>query len=211
MVLRLLLALLFTVLVVIGSGAVVYRGWQINNPTAPLPDVRSLVQSPEKIVAIVSKMTADDLTDAVTAAVTGEPQGKSPVMAMVKAVAPVVVPAPVPVPAPAPVIVAAPKPAPVTVSTDSVKPAIAPKPPVAAPEITPELRIATDLTPAQKGCVFGGAAGTGAALVVGPTEVAAFATGAAVPATVRVIGTVIGSALVAGCAAGYLVAPSLDW
>jgi len=211
MVLRLLLALLFTMLIVIGSSVIVYRGWQINNPGAPAPDVQSLIKSPEQVTNLASKLTTDDILAALTAVVTGEPQGKPQAMSKTLAPAPVVAaaaPAPAPAPKPAPPVVVAESPkAPVA----SVKTPAAPPPAVAAPELSPELRIATDLTPKQKGCVVGGAAGTGAALVVGPTEVAAFATGAVVPATARVIGTVIGSALVAGCAAGYLVAPSLDW
>ena len=49
-------------------------------------------------------------------------------------------------------------------------------------------------------------------LVVGPAEVAALTTGAAaaLPATARLVGTVIAGALVTGCAVGAVVAPLLD-
>ncbi len=63
----------------------------------------------------------------------------------------------------------------------------------------------------QKGCAIGGVTGAGAALVLGPGQVAAFTTGAAaaLPATARLVGTVIVGAVVSGCAVGTVLAPML--
>lgn len=206
MVLRLLLALLFTVLVAIGSSVIVYRGWQINNPTAPGLDVKSLIKSPEQVTSFAGKLTADDVVNAVTAAVTGEPTGQAAPTMVMKAAAPAPITRPVaPAPAPVapPVVAAAP--------VESPKAPVAPAPLVPVPDLTPDLRISSDLTPAQRGCVVGGAAGTGAALVIGPGQIASAVTGSALPPTTRAIGTVLGAALLGGCAAGYVVVPSLNW
>jgi hypothetical protein len=71
-----------------------------------------------------------------------------------------------------------------------------------------EVSNASGWSVSKEGCAIGGLAGTGASLVIGPAELAAWVTGtAALPATVRVFGTVIGAALITGCATGALVAP----
>ena len=105
----------------------------------------------------------------------------------------------VPAPAPAP----APK-APVSPAAPTVQAAAA-----AGPEV---LSAGGDWTPPEKGCAIGGVTGAGAALVIGPAEVAAMTTGAAaaVPATARLVGTVIAGALVTGCAVGAVVAPLFE-
>jgi hypothetical protein len=134
-------------------------------------------------------------------------------------------PAPVPVvvaqapapaaPSPAPVK-AAPAPAPVApAKVAQTSPTLPLPPPATAAKPTGTESAGADLWSAgswsvsQKGCAIGGVAGTGATLLIGPAEIAAWATGAAavLPATVRIVGTVIGAALVTGCAAGALVAP----
>ncbi len=118
--------------------------------------------------------------------------------------------APVPAkvaPAPAPVPAAVPAPAPkvVTSTTTAVV-----QPPAAAKPVITEVANNNGLTLAEKGCALGGLAGTGASLVIGPSQIAAWATGAAVlPSTARLVGTVIAAALVTGCTAGALVAPAV--
>ncbi len=85
-----------------------------------------------------------------------------------------------------------------------------PPPVVAKPAQQAELWKSGSWSVTQKGCAIGGLAGTGASLLIGPAELAAWVTGAVVlPATVRVVGTVIGAALVTGCATGALVAPAI--
>ena len=173
MIIRLLLALIFTALVVLGSSAIVYRGWQINHPGTPGPDVLALVKSPGG----VKSLTAEEVGDSLVAVVTGQPQ-KQPIVTAKSSVSLPFWPA-------------------------------AEKPVATGIERT-EVRTSTAWTPTERGCALGGLAGGGATLVFGPAEVAAFAAGAAVPATIRVVGTVIGAALVAGCAAGAVVVPMLD-
>ncbi|MEI6558635.1 MAG: hypothetical protein WCO00_09525 [Rhodospirillaceae bacterium] len=151
----------------------------------------------------------------------------APVAAKPAAPAPAPAPAPVAVaaaPAPAPVVKApaaaplappTPAPAPVPMVAKAKEAPVAPVAPtrqaddVAGPEV---LSLGGNWTVPQKGCAIGGVTGLGAALVVGPAEVAALTTGAAaaLPATARLVGTVIAGALVTGCAVGAVVAPLLD-
>lgn len=85
---------------------------------------------------------------------------------------------------------------------DSSRPAqvptvIAPPPPESTREGSP-----------AAACLFGGLAGAGTALVIGPTEIGALVVGAAlVPATAPVIGMVLGGAFVAGCGSAALLTP----
>jgi len=60
-------------------------------------------------------------------------------------------------------------------------------------------------------CLFGGVAGTGAALVMGPAEIGALLASAAVVApTAPLIGVVLGGAFVAGCAGTAILVPLLQ-
>ncbi len=173
-------------------------------------------------------------SDAVTGATAWVKGSASQVAAYVglggsaPAPAPVAVATPAPAPAAKPVAAAAPTPAPAPVASSAPvvvaqAPAVAPAPvpPARTVQTIPTRPLAAAVAPApaelwstgtwtltQKGCAIGGLAGTGASLVIGPAELAAWVTGAAVlPATLRVVGTVIGAALVTGCATGALVAP----
>jgi len=178
-------------------------------------------QSPELPKVDLSKFDVTKTVNDVVAWVSGG--GSS---APAKPAAPAAAPAPVVAPvavaaAPAPVVKApAPAPAPAAPAPVAMiaKPAPAPVAPAApthqadaaaGPEV---LSAGGDWTVPQKGCAIGGVTGAGSALVIGTGEVAALATGAAaaLPATARVVGTVLAGALAAGCAVGAVVAPLLD-
>ena len=150
-----------------------------------------------------------------SAPVAAKPAAPAPAPVMVaaapKPAAPVVAPAPAPAPAP---VAKAPEPAPAPAPV-AIKAPVAPVAPTrqadaaSGPEV---LSAGGEWTVPQKGCAIGGVTGVGAALVLGPAEVAALTTGAAaaLPATARLVGTVIAGALVTGCAVGAVVAPMLD-
>ncbi len=161
--------------------------------------------------------------------------GLSPSAQVAQAPAPqpaVARPAPQPVappPPPAPIVSAPPQaPAPTKTVTAApvtvAPPPAAPAAPVVVAKVAPSRPAPIEVAPAEtevsnaspwtvteKGCAVGGIAGTGASLVIGPAEIAAWATGAAavLPATARLVGTVIGAALLTGCATGALVAPAI--
>ena len=179
-------------------------------------------QSPALPKVDLSKFDVTKMVNDVVAWVSGG-GSSAPAPVAAKPAAPVAAPAPTPVvvavapkpaaPAPAPVAKApepAPAPAPV-----AIKAPVAPVAPTrqadaaSGPEV---LSAGGEWTVPQKGCAIGGVTGVGAALVVGPAEVAALTTGAAaaLPATARLVGTVIAGALVTGCAVGAVVAPMLD-
>jgi hypothetical protein len=162
----------------------------------PVPPVASAAPAPAPAPAPTSTPPAPPSVPVVSVPVVSAPVVSAPV-ATVQPVAPI--PAPgsgkaAPAPTAAKVVDASPAPV--------LPPSAAPKP------VATELWSAGSWSVSQKGCAIGGVAGTGVTLLIGPAEIAAWATGAVVlPATLRVVSTVIGAALVTGCAAGALVAP----
>ena len=85
------------------------------------------------------------------------------------------------------------------------QPTLAPTPPPAAAAPEP-----TRKTSPVGACLFGGMAGAGTALVIGPAEIGALIAGAAlVPATAPLIGIVLGGAFVAGCTGTALLVPAV--
>ena len=175
------------------------------SPAMPKVDLSKfdLTKTVNDVIAWVSN--GGSLTSA-PAAVAAKPAAPAAAPAAAVAVA-VAVPAPA---AKAPVV------APVAMMTKLAPAApVAPAVPTrqadaaAGPEV---LSAGGDWTVQQKGCAIGGVTGAGSALVIGTGEVAALATGAAaaLPATARVVGTVIVGALAAGCAVGSVVAPLLN-
>ncbi len=200
--------------------------WIIGGTSKDIPAVAKQIadQSPALPKVDLSKVDVTKMVNDVVAWVSGggslapaKPAAPAPaVVPAVVAAAPA--PAPVPAPAPAPVVkapVAAPAPVAPPAAPKPVAAPVAPAAPTvqaeaaAGPEV---LSVGGDWTPPQKGCAIGGVTGAGAALVIGPGEVAALTTGAAaaLPATARLVGTVIAGALVTGCAVGAVVAPLLD-
>ena len=202
--------------------------WVTGGSAKDIPVVAKQIadQSPDLPKVDLSKLDATKMVNDVVAWVSGGGGVVAPAPVAAKPAAPAPVSAPAPAPAPKPVAVAvapAPAPAPVVKAPEPAPAPIvmAPKAPVAPAAPTkqadassgPEvLSAGSDWTPPQKGCAIGGVTGVGAALVVGPAEVAALTTGAAaaLPATARLVGTVIAGALVTGCAVGAVVAPLLD-
>ncbi len=200
--------------------------WISGGAVKDIPELAKQIadQSPTLPKIDLSKLDLNKMVNDVVAWVSGGgAAAPAPAVVAVKPVAPapapvqvakVAAPAPVakaPEPAPAPVV------APVAAAiAPVVKPApVAPAAPTAQAEAStgPEvLSSGGPWTVTQKGCVIGGATGLGATLVLGPSQVAAFTTGAAValPATARLVGTVIAGALVSGCAVGAVLAPMLD-
>ncbi|CAK0741641.1 membrane hypothetical protein [uncultured Gammaproteobacteria bacterium] len=129
---------------------------------------------------------------------------------------PVVAVASVPAsPAPAPQVAAPQAPAakvsappPVAVAPPAAPPA--PPPTVAAPvaPAVPAKTIASLPTRHGKGCLIGGALGTGFTLVVGPAELAALVAGAALtPLSPLALAAALGVAALGSCAVGVAVAP----
>ncbi len=77
------------------------------------------------------------------------------------------------------------------------------RPPAPAPGRTP------DHTARHAGaCVLGGLAGTGVAMLAGPTEIATLIAGAVLlPVSVPLVGAVLGGGFITGCTISAMVAP----
>ncbi|CAK0758167.1 membrane hypothetical protein [Azospirillaceae bacterium] len=126
--------------------------------------------------------------------------------------APVTAPAPAPLAAPAPMAPAAAPP----VAIAPVTPPSAGSPKTSTPPApTPSIMTTEGGTSAAKtdpnsgkGCVFGGLAGTGLTVMLGPAEIATLIAGAAVlPISPVVIGATLGSAFLTSCVLGAWLAP----
>ena len=199
--------------------------WVTGESPKTIPEVAKRIadQSPNLPKVDFSKI---DVTKAVNDVVAWVAGGGAPaaVPAPVKPIA--MAPAPKPVaptpPVAAPVAAPVPAPAPVVAPVASAPVAMKAKEVLVAP-VAPAVQtrqaesasgpdvisIGGEWTPPQKGCAIGGVTGVGAALVIGPAQVAALTTGAVavLPSYARMVGTVIAGALVTGCAVGAVLAP----
>ncbi|MEI8393569.1 MAG: hypothetical protein WCF85_02460 [Rhodospirillaceae bacterium] len=261
MLIRLLMVVFCVTLLVIGTSAVVNRGWQETHLSIYTPDIQratladiggamtvwvagkaggNIAERADRLsgsMPFLAKVTVGDINRTAYAIIA--PVAESEMMLRITAAVneayailtsgkPMVALAPMTAPA-IPVAPAPEKPAPTIMSMvmaavpGNSTPAPAPAPAMAPPSAktaaptpqTPEmpraeLRVTTAATPVQKGCLYGGLTAAGTSLLIGPGEVLAWVTNSpALPTSVRIAGIVLSGAMVSGCAAGALVAPSV--
>jgi hypothetical protein len=189
------------------SGVVIYQAWPMIAPHVNPKVLESVAAVRTRLFGPATKPAPAEIKVAAPAPAAPAPAPAAAVPP--KPAAPAVAAAPAPVPAPAPAPAPAPVPAPVAKAAPA--PAPAPVPPSAAKPAGPAALVKTEITPESgKGCVIGGLTGTGLTVAIGPAEVAALLTGAALlPISPLAVGATLGAAFLGSCVVGAWVAPML--